>query len=169
MKSIDPGILPKSYCFPMTPSEQAKKLYFYPTWCGHYFCTKNYFMHRQKYLYLLVIFIRSGSLHVEYRGEAVDALRGDVVLLDCTEPHYYQATDGLEFLYMHYDGSNAREITLHIIDVLGWHIQREGNLMIGKLLYDMVEFYESGGIESMFASSARIYQLFELLLTPTPQ
>lgn len=42
-------------------------------------------------------------------------------------------------------------------------------MMIGKLLYDMVQFYAQGGIETSFESSMRIYQIYELLLTPTEQ
>ncbi|MCB6366115.1 AraC family transcriptional regulator [Intestinibacillus massiliensis] len=167
MKSVDPGILPHSTCFSFTPPETAKGLFFYPTWCGHYYCNENYYMRRQSYPPLLVVYIRQGVFRIEYRGEACRAQRGDVVLLDCTEPHYYHAEDGLEFLYMHFDGSNAHALSQHVIDTQGWLIRRESNMMVGKLLYDMVDFYERGGIETPFESSMRIYRMFELLLSPT--
>lgn len=166
MKSVDPGILSKSVCFSFTPSELAQKLFFYPTWCGHYYCTKNYFMKRQTYPPLLIIFIRAGKLHVEYEHQCFDAEKGDVVLLDCSNPHYYHAYDGLEFLYMHFDGSNSHELCRHILDNKGALIQGDSNLLIGKLLYNMVYFYQNGGIESMFQSSMRIYHVFEYLLSP---
>lgn len=169
MKSVDPGILPYSTCFSFTPRETAKELFFYPTWCGHYFCNENYFMRREFYPPMLIVFVRKGVFNIEYNGEKKQAKRGDVVLLDCSRPHYYQAENGLEFLYMHFDGSNAHELSRHVIETQGWLIQRESNMMIGKLLYDMVAFYEQGGIETSFESSMRIYQLFELLLTPTEQ
>ena len=44
MQSVDPGIRSESVCFPFTPSQTARELLFYPTWCGHYYCTANYFM-----------------------------------------------------------------------------------------------------------------------------
>lgn len=169
MKSVDPGILSYSTCFSFTPSATAKELFFYPTWCGHYFCNDNYFMRREFYPPILVVFIRKGVMNVEYRGEKKQAQRGDVVLLDCSEPHYYHAENGLEFLYMHFDGANSHLLCRHVMDMQGWLIQRENNVMIGKLLYDMVEFYEHGGIETSFDSSMRIYRLFELLLNPTEQ
>lgn len=167
MKSVDPGILSHSVCFPLTPSSTTKQLLFYPTWCGHYYCTSNYFMKRNSYPPLLVAYVRRGIFKVEYRGEHKVAKQGDVLLLDCSEPHYYHAEDGLEFLYMHFDGLNAHEMCHYIIDLHGWLIQRETNVMIGKLLHDMVDFYNKNNIETPFESSMRIYKLFELLLSPT--
>lgn len=169
MKSVDPGILEQSICFSFTPPDVAKELLFYPTWSGHYFCTENYFMKRNSYPPLLAAFVRKGVFHVQYRGENRTAGPGDVLLLDCTEPHYYHAANGLEFVYMHFDGSNAHEICQHIIKTHGWLIQRDNNLLIGNLLYDMVRFYADGGIETNMQSSMRIYRLFELLLTPSAQ
>lgn len=166
MKSVDPGILPQSICFSFTPSDLARKLYFYPTWCGHYYCTDNYFMKRNTYPPLLIVFIREGKMHVEYENQCFDAQKGDVVLLDCSKPHYYHAYNGLEFLYMHFDGSNSHDICQHILETKGALIQEDSNILIGRLLYNMVDYYQNGGIESMFQSSMRIYHLFEYLLKP---
>lgn len=169
MKSVDTGVLAKSVCFSFTPSELARQLYFYPTWCGHYYCTGNYYMKRDSYPPLLVVYVRDGIFHFEYRDMAFDAGKGDVVLLDCTEPHYYHARNGLEFLYMHFDGSNSHEICRHILDQSGPLIRHEDNILIGNLLYNMVRFYQDDGIETMFQSSMRIYHLFEYLSAPDRQ
>lgn len=166
MKSVDTGVLAKSVCFSFTPSEQAKKLYFYPTWCGHYYCTNNYYMKRDFFPALLIVYVRSGIFHFEYRDMNFDAEKGDVVLLDCTEPHYYHARDGLEFLYMHFDGSNSHDICRNILSQCGSLIRHDNNVLIGNLLYNMVNFYRDDGIETMFQSSMRIYHLFEYLLAP---
>lgn len=166
MKSVDTGVLSKSVCFSFTPSDLARKLYFYPTWCGHYYCTKNYYMKRESFPPLLVVYIREGVFHFEYRGLVFDAEKGDVVLLDCSEPHYYHACDGLEFVYMHFDGSNSHEICRHILNQSGPLIRHSNNILIGNLLYNMVNFYQQDGIETMFQSSMRIYHIFEYLLAP---
>lgn len=166
MKSVDPGILPQSVCFSFTPSELARQLYFYHTWCGHYYCSHHYYMRRDSFPPLLIAFVREGIFHIEYRGEVFDAGKGDIVLLDCMEPHYYQARDGLEFLYMHFDGSNSHEICQHILNQSGPLISQDSNVMIGRLLYNMVDFYIHDGIETMFQSSMRIYHIFEYLLAP---
>lgn len=169
MKVPDPGILPQSVCFSFTPPELSKRLLFYYTWCGHYYCTDNYFIRRKYYPPLLVMFVRKGVFRVEYRGEARKARAGDVILLDCAEPHYYQGADGLEFLYAHFDGSNAREICRYVMEQEGWLIRRDGNLKIGAALHEMVEFHERGGVETPFEGSMRVYRLIELLMTPTFQ
>ena len=166
MKSVDPGILPQSVCFSFTPSDLARQMYFYHTWCGHYFCNHHYFMRRDSYPPLLIVFVREGLFHVEYRGESFDAEKGDVVLLDCMEPHYYQAYDGLEFVYMHFDGSNSHDICRHILEQSGPLIQQDSNVLIGRQLYNMVDFYNHDGIETMFQTSMRIYHIFEYLMTP---
>lgn len=169
MKSVDTGVLAKSVCFSFTPSDLARQLYFYPTWCGHYYCTKNYYMKRETFPPILIVYIREGMFHFEYRDMIFDAEKGDVVLLDCTEPHYYHAYDGLEFVYMHFDGSNSHEICHYILSQRGPLIRHENNILIGNLLYNMVNFYQYDGIETMFQSSMRIYHVFEYLLAPDRQ
>lgn len=164
MKSVDIGVLSKSICFSFIPSELAQKLYFYPTWCGHYYCTKNYYMKRDSFPPLLVVYIREGMLHFECHNKCFDAKKGDVVLLDCSKPHYYQAYDGLEFVYMHFDGSNSHDICSHILSQNGPLFRSENMLMVGNLLYNMTDFYQHDGIETMFQSSMRIYHIFEYLL-----
>ncbi len=181
MKSVDIGVLPQSVCFSFIPSEEAKRFLFYPTWCGHYYCTPRYYMRRDHYPPLLVIYVRRGILNVEYRLEKRQAREGDVVLLDCTEPHYYYADNNLEFLYMHYSGSNSHEITQEIIKKNDWLMRREEpdsdgrlfsdsrNERVNFLLQDMVYLYENNHVETAFESSMRIYRLFDILLSPTRQ
>lgn len=69
---------------------------------------------------------------MEYEGESFDAKKGDVVLLDCAKPHYYQAMDGLEFVYIHFDGSNSHEICGHILKLFGPLIRNQNNTLVGK-------------------------------------
>ena len=41
------------------------------------------------------------------------------------------------------------------------------NPLIGNLLYDMVRFYDENGVETDMQRSARIYRMFDLLLSPS--
>ena len=88
--------------------------------------------------------------------------KGDVVLIDCSNPHYYQA-ERMEFTFIHFDGSNSHEIVEHILSVRGPLIRSKNNLLIGNFLYNTVYFYENGVIENMFATSMRIYRLLQML------
>lgn len=165
MKSVDPGILEKSDCFSFTPSDLAKNLFFYPTWLGHYYCTENYFIKRESYSANLLVYVCEGTFHFNYRGNFFDAQKGDVVLLDCTEPHYYHACNGLEFLYIHFDGSNSHELCQYILSQNDALIRQANNRMIGHKISDMITFYKGNGIQDMVQDSANIYEMLEYLMT----
>lgn len=163
MKSVDSGVLEQSVCFSFTPSALAEQLYFYMTWCGHYYCTSKYMFKRDFYPPLLVMYIMEGTMHVQHMDRTFEANKGDVVLIDCNNPHYYQAENGLEFTFIHFDGSNSHEIVEHILAIRGPLIRSKNNALIGSFIYDTVNFYENGGYESMFATSMRVYKLLQLL------
>ena len=96
MKSVDPGILDHSICFSFTPSALAEQLYFYMTWCGHYFSTSRYMMKRDYYPPLLVMYIREGIMHVEHMNQKFDAQKGDVVLIAGKGHENYQDIKGVK-------------------------------------------------------------------------
>jgi AraC-like DNA-binding protein len=166
MQSVDPGVLPQSSCFSFTPSETALRHYYYLVWCGHYYCNSDYFMKRTHFPYLLLVYVRKGEFHVEYRDRKLTARRGEVVLIDCQEPHYYRASDGLEFLYIHFDGSNAHELCQHIMAQQGILFQGSNTLSIGKLLHEIVERYEHTHGMGLAESSMLIYKLLMTLAQP---
>lgn len=83
MKSVDPGILPQSHCSTFQPSEFARKNLIYMTWCGHYYCTGQYYMDRDSYPEALLLFVRNGEMDVKYNNKAYTIHKGDVLLLDC--------------------------------------------------------------------------------------
>lgn len=141
MKSVDPGIYERSECFSFVPSEITRNAdLMYATWCGHYFCTDKYYMERDTYPHALLMFIRNGFLDIRYGGESYTAKKGDIVLMDCVHPHYYRAHNGLEFLYLHYDGGPTHYFTDYLIENNGSPIFRiDKNLEIGRELYDFVQ------------------------------
>lgn len=159
MKSVDPGVYPQSTCFSFTPSEVAREYYYYLLWCGHYFCSSRYFMKRETYPYLLVAYVVRSEFHFVYRGESFTAKRGDAVLIDCTEPHYYYASDGLEFRYIHFDGGNAHSLVHHIMEHYGVHFTGEKAAAIGKIIQEIVNAYEKSTPPSLTEISAKIYNL----------
>lgn len=151
MKSVDPGILGKSVCFTFQPSDFARKYMKYLTWCGHYYCTDRYLMQRETYPYLLLLFVRHGQMDVRYLHKEYLLEKGDILLMDCLHPHFYQAHNGLEFLYMHFDGNNSHEVTELLLQNNGGPVFRSPqNATIGKLMLDCVNFYQHKGLSSPF-------------------
>ena len=164
MKSVDPGILSKSECFSFQPSEVAAKTMKYLTWCGHYFCTNSYFMERDTYPYVLVIFVRAGNMDVRYNGKNYLISKGDVLLIDCVNPHYYRAHDGLEFLYVHFDGTSSHELTELIIRNNNSPVfRRLHNLKVGQEIFDCVQFFLKGGMTNIFQEAFHIERILYLL------
>jgi AraC-type DNA-binding domain-containing proteins len=151
VKSIDPGILTKSVCFSFQPSEFAKEHLKYMTWCGHYYCTEEYRIERETYPYILLVFVRAGKMDISYENKKYTIGKGDVLLMDCMHPHFYHAHNGLEFLYIHFDGGDAHAVSnLLIHNNRGPVFRQEQCLRVGKLLYDCVQFYEAGNVGNMF-------------------
>lgn len=109
MKPTDPFISQKSDQFFYFPSAAAKNAFFYPVCTGHFFYEKGYSIHRSSYDSLLLIYIQSGSLHVEYEAEKATAEKGNFVFLDCYKPHTYYTTEECECLWCHFDGPLARK------------------------------------------------------------
>ena len=164
MKSVDPGILPQSHCSTFQPSESARKSLIYMTWCGHYFCTRQYYMSRDTYPYNLLLFVRRGEMDLRYQGSEYLVQKGDVVLLDCVHPHYYRAHDGLEFVYIHFDGLNSHDLVNWLVDLNGGPIFRQQkNLEVGKELYDTALMHERGTVQNALHVHFWINQLLQKL------
>lgn len=160
MQSVDPGVLSHSYCFSYTPSELAKKLYYYPVWCGHYFCNADYFMKRKSYPYLLILYVINGRFNLEYEGLTLTAHAGEVIFIDCQKSHYYYASEGLEFLYIHFDGNNSHELCQQITETHGYlYNNSKTNTQIGEILYSVADQCNRNHVICAPAFSLIIYQL----------
>lgn len=168
MQNVNVGILPQSLCISFTPSDLAKKLYYYPTLCGHYFCSNEYLVKRENYPDLLLIYVIEGKLHLEYQTETLIANNGEVLLLDCRQPHHYYASSDLEFLYIHFNGVNSRDIYQQIIQTHGYLFHSKHSIQIGQILYNLIEQSNKNHLIDAPAFSLLIYQLIiELSSSPT--
>ena len=164
MQVLDRGVLPPSICFSFTPSDLMQHLYFYMSWCGHYYCNSNYSIRRKHFPYLLLAYVCKGKFHIEYEEHVLDAHAGDVVFIDCSRPHFYSAKCGLEFLYVNFAGANSADIFQHLYAEYGPLIKKKSNRMIGENINSIVATYQNGEIEDPAKSSLRLYQLCAQLL-----
>lgn len=160
----EPGVLAKSTGYLFTPLSYTKELYFYITQIGHYYCTHAYEIRRDFFSPILVLCVRAGCLHVNYRNASYRLIAGDAILMDCREPHYYYSDlDGLEFYYMHFEGSNAHEICQHILNTKGPLVEKQSAAALANLLIRTMQFYDEGRTETVFEESCRVYEVFRLL------
>ncbi len=108
MKSCEKKISKKSDFFLYTPSVTAMDAFLYPICTGHFLYKPGYFLHRNSYDSFLLLYIKSGCLHLNLDGSISTAYEGQFVLLDCYRPHTYSTDAECETLWLHYDGKNAR-------------------------------------------------------------
>ncbi len=163
-ENLTAGVYTGSVEHTFLPSKLAEELLFYPTWTGHYFCSADYYIRRETFPTLLIMYVVTGNFHVEYRDKSFDAGAGDVILLDCKEPHYYRAYEGLEFYFYGFEGSNAREICHYILKTQGSWLHSKNNILIGNLMKNTLNYYEKNDSENPFDASMRIYKFLNLLL-----
>lgn len=166
MRSYEIGVLPESTCFYFSPSAQAQKLFYCQIGCGHFYCNGDYYIKRESYPPLLLAYVCAGTLCLELSGEHYEAGAGQIVLFDCREPHHYYAKDFAEFFYLHFDGPEAHGLCRYLNKSNGVVMSGPRSAEVRRAFESMLQFYERGGNESVFASSARIYQLVSLLDNP---
>ena len=158
--------MPESSCFYFSPTEQTRELFYYPTICGHFYCTKDYYIKRNTFPPLLLLYVRKGTLCLDLGEEHYEASEGQILFFDCKQPHHYYAKTELEFLFLHFDGPQAHQLCKYINQPSGALIDGESNERIHQALADMIQFHTENGNESVFSSSNRIYQLLVLLDNP---
>lgn len=126
MFTDESGVLPESTINFISPSLIARRLFFYLTRCGHYYCTNKYSFSgnsdigrlpsRQTFL---LFFVRSGKMSLRLNNRQYSASANTVVLIDCRLPHYYRALSKTEFIWIHFDGANSRQFFEYITQLQG--------------------------------------------------
>lgn len=163
------GVHQTSERYFFTPSSLAKELFYYPTRCGHYFCSSSYsFDHKSEIALqgdhnqnIMLFFVHDGAMELTLAGTPVLAGAGQTVLFDCREPYSYAASDGLEFTWLLFNGLNARAFYRKILQARGRRAfvpsyPAEIVQMLGSLL--------SGCAEEARLSEAQCSQLIHRLL-----
>ncbi len=166
MKSNETGVLKKSEVYFSSPSQIAKKLYYYPISAGHFFCNKNYHLVRNNYNSLLITHILDGTFTYIKDGKHITAQKGDTVILDCYKPHEYYTDNTMEFIWIHVAGANAFELFEEIERKDGNLVKCKDTEHVKKLLFRIFNGIKSDNPPSELSLSLDIYKLFAELLNP---
>ena len=121
VKIVDKGVLETSFIDFSQPSEFAKKALLYPGDFGHYFCNGDYRIERESLNLFLMFYVLSGNIFIKTKNFDVNAKSGEIVLLDCREPHIYGCNDAGEFLWFHFNGIAASHYVEHLYEKIGIH------------------------------------------------
>lgn len=121
------GVLSGSEIFFNTVGAATRRLLYYVNFCGHYYCERGYKIRRKYVDNLLLMMVENGEMRLEYRGKHYTAKPGDIVLMDCTFPQYYDTADYVEFYWMHISGLNAFDLCEHLTNAHDGIVHRTPN------------------------------------------
>ncbi len=164
MKCNETGVLAKSEVYFSSPSQAAKKIYFYPISAGHFFCNSNYHLIRDNYDSLLITHILSGSFTYVKDGKHITARKGDTVILDCYKPHEYYTNDSFESVWIHISGANSTDIFNEIESTEGNLIKCKDIQHLRKLLFRVFDSMKGETPTTELNYSLDIYKIFTELL-----
>lgn len=166
MKCNETGVLEKSEVYFSSPSQTAKKIYFYPISAGHFFCVDGYHLVRKNYNSLLVTHILDGNFTYIKDGKHITARKGDTVILDCYKPHEYYTSDSFESVWIHIAGANSYELFEEIEKNQGNLIKCKDIQHLRKLLFRIFDGMKGDIPTTELSVSLDIYKVFTELLNP---
>ncbi|MCB6365713.1 AraC family transcriptional regulator [Intestinibacillus massiliensis] len=169
------GVLSQSERFFSTPSAIARRLFFYVTRCGHYYCDEHYdfkdtcdISQLESHKNFFLIYLRAGFMHFIADGDKFTAEQGQLALIDCRRPHRYYTPQGAETIWIHFDGANAADFYEQIIAFHGGrHVfYPPSDSRVERELAQIVSGLKGGASIPEVAYSQRIYQILCNLLFP---
>lgn len=169
MKSTEKGVLETSELYFFSPSQTAKRLYFYPISTGHFFAVNGYHLIRNDYDSLLITHIIRGSFTYVKDGKHSTAHSGETVILDCFKEHEYYTRDSFESIWVHLNGSNCVNLYHEIENMAGNTVCCKSPQLVEEILFNVHNVL--GGEKTMPESrlSMELYHLMtELLLAQNP-
>lgn len=119
MKSCEDFVSSQSDYYVHFPSITAQTMFFYPLYTGYFIYKSGYSLYRSSYDSFLLMYVKNGSLLLEYENQKEQANDGCFVFLDCYQSHAYSSMTGWESLWCHFDGPAARAYYTSICSRLG--------------------------------------------------
>ncbi len=110
------GVEKDSYMCFFNPSETFRNYYFYMYSCGYFHTNADYCFESTERRPHLFFYLLKGELCIEQKGKKYTAHANDMVLLDCHEYSKYYCEGHCEFLFFHFDGSDATRLLKHLVD-----------------------------------------------------
>lgn len=118
MKSTERGVTEQSQIFFYTPSPFGKKVLFYPQAIGEFFCGTEYHLKRSNYDSILLLYVAEGTLTLRLT-EKMTASAGEMLVIDCAEPHEYYTESHARTQWIHFNGNGAREWMRELVQARG--------------------------------------------------
>ena len=144
MKPCEEKVSEGSEYYVYAPSKTAQLLFFYPMQCGLFFYEPGYFLRRSAFDSFLIMYIRRGTMLLDFDGKKQKAEAGSFVLLDCYQAHGYATETGYECLWLHFDGPLARGYYQQIVSKAGNVFMAEDSLAPSRKLQGILNVFRAG-------------------------
>ncbi|MCY0876767.1 MAG: AraC family transcriptional regulator [Firmicutes bacterium] len=112
-----------------TPSEVAKRIWFYVHAVGWFRCASDYDVRRDSFFGYQLKYVLRGCGYVEWEGHTYAVRAGEIFLLDLSLSHRYYADrdDPWELLWVHFDGANCSDY-FHLLSAFANPVLRTGDM-----------------------------------------
>lgn len=88
----------------LTPSPNAKGMYYYAQEAGYFKTGQGYYTQRENLNSFLIVYTLSGRGFLRYREKEYTVLPGQVFFVHCMDFQHYEAEGNWEFLWVHFNG-----------------------------------------------------------------
>lgn len=94
-----------------SPSNKAKRFYFYPLWCGECYVKSSYEIDRKYMDSFIAFWIEEGELSFSFDDrQDFTATEGSLVILDCKERNHYYTKSFCKFMFVHFNGNSIQPL-----------------------------------------------------------
>ena len=145
------------------PRELHSVLY-YPISIGYFDCKPNYALDRNVHNSYLLIVMMSGTLNYQTRRQRGTIGIGQALLLDCNQPHSYQAQGDCSFTFIHFDGAQSREICEQITRNCGNAIRLTDSTRLHELVGELLAYMRDDRRVNEAQTSAMLYGILMVLM-----
>ncbi len=115
MQVQEPGVSPSSQVFFHSDNTPLASLFLYPLCIGLYDCSSHYQVNRINYDSFLLLYVIEGTMYLTQDTSCI-INAGEFALVDCYRPHVYGSHTDCRFLWVHFDGSQARAYYDYILE-----------------------------------------------------
>ena len=150
------------YYMPRPAGREA--LLYYPVSVGYFDCKPSYSVQRNLFSSYLLIVMLTGSLAWQTRRGRGIARAGQVLLLDCNEPHSYAAQGKCSFTFVHFAGAQSQALYEEIERTAGSLIQLPDPSVLHESIGEMLSCLHSERRLNEGQASSMIYAMLMKLL-----
>ena len=150
--------------FFVPPPVGREALLYYPVSVGYFECKPAYQVQRNVFSSYLLIAMLTGTLSYQTRRSRGVARAGDVLLLDCNEPHSYAALGKCSFTFVHFSGAQSRELYDEIEGKGGNVIRVADPSTIHEIIGEMLSNMREERRMNESRTSSLIYSMLMMLL-----